>query len=91
MWGVLQGNTPLIGTLREDNAAAIRDMESGKNPTMQLLHRVHGVSISSLFEILIPISERRVSHIVWTKSEEMRADIYTQVFHVRPRFNMLYS
>lgn len=36
------------GILREDNEAATRAIQSGRNPTMMHPHRAHGLSIASL-------------------------------------------
>ena len=52
LWEILLKRPGMKGILKEDNDAAIRVMNTGRNPTMKQLHRVHGVSISSLHEIV---------------------------------------
>lgn len=47
LWGMLRQKRykNLRGVLREDNDACMKVIQSGRNPTMRHLHRVHGVSV----------------------------------------------
>lgn len=46
-----KGPHKLRGVVREDNAACMKAIQSGRNPTMRHLHRDHGVSIRVLHDI----------------------------------------
>ena len=70
--------------LREDNDAAIRVMTTGRNPTMKQLHRVHGVSISSLHEIAGKYQKSLVA-LEYCPTDQMKADIYTKPFVSGPK------
>ena len=71
--------------IREDNEAAIRVMTTGRNPTMNQLHRVHGVGVSSLHET-VGRNGRAVVDIRYCPTDDMKADIYTQPFTSAPRY-----
>ena len=53
LWEILLKGPKSQGILKDDNDAAIRVMTTGRNPTMKQVHRVHGVSIASLHEIVV--------------------------------------
>lgn len=59
-WGVLlqRWNMGVRGIPREDIAAAIRVIQSGRNPTVKHLHRVHGVNIAIIHAFLWEQCER---------------------------------
>ena len=58
----------------------IQVIKTGRNPTMRHLHRVHRVSAAWLHERLGPVPGRDDVALEYTKSEDMRADIYTKHF-----------
>ena len=64
----------------EDNQAMIRVIESGRNPTMRHLGRVHRISVAWLHEQLGTSESRGPVKIHWTETECMAADIYAKAF-----------
>ncbi len=74
------GEVNYIAIFREDNQAMMRVIETGKNPTMKYLNRVHRMSIANLHERLGNGTSKDKVNMVYTKSEAMAADIYTKVF-----------
>ena len=63
--------------VHDDNPAMRRVVETGKNPTMRYLHRTHRVSVSWLHECF---KGKKDLDIVYEKSDNMCADIYTKAF-----------
>jgi len=45
-----QGKRKMVAILKEDNEAAIKVMETGKNPTMRHMQRTHGLDLAWLCE-----------------------------------------
>ena len=76
LWHTLLHHTPTI-VVHEDNQAMLRVVETGKNPTMRYLHRAHRVSVSWLHECF---KGKKDLDIVYEKSDNMCADIYTKAF-----------
>ena len=66
-----------VAVFHEDSQAMIQVIKTGRNPTMRHLHRVHRVSVAWLHERLGPVPGRDNVTLEYTKSEDMRADIYT--------------
>ena len=62
--------------VREDNQAFIHCVQTGRNPTMKPLHRVHRVSIGYLHERLAD----GMFSIEYEDTNKMAADAYTQGF-----------
>ena len=60
----------------EDNQAAIRVLETGKNPTLRYLGRTHLVDMAWLFETF----GKEVYDLRYCTSEEQAADIFTKHF-----------
>ena len=79
LWEVLLPKG-MHATFHEDNTAMIRVVETGRNPTMKHLNRVHGVGIAFLHEILtLPETNDPVT-FKYEESANMSADIYTKAF-----------
>lgn len=72
--------------MREDNEAACRVIQAGRNPTMMHLHRVHGVSIASLHEICGRGRPSPDVDVVYTSIDEVQADMFTNVSTTTSRF-----
>jgi hypothetical protein len=68
------------GVFHEDNQAMIRVVQTGRNPTMRHLDRVHRVSIATLHERLGDPETKDNIDMIYTKSIDMSADIYTKAF-----------
>ena len=68
--------------VHEDNQAMLRVIETGNNPTMRYLHRTHRVSVAWLHE---RFKGKVDLDIVYEKSDNMCADIYTKAFTDRVR------
>ena len=64
----------------EDNQAMIRVVETGRNPTMRHIGRVYRIAISWLHERLAAKGIKDPVDLVYTKSDDMAADIYTKAF-----------
>ena len=58
----------------EDNQAMIRVCETGRNPTMRHLGRVHSVDIAWLHERF----QSDLFALLYTTSDRMRADVFTK-------------
>lgn len=78
MWGVCLRKPKQFDALNADNAAAILAQRSGIDPTIQHLHRVQGVNISSCHELADRPLYRNTCTVVLTPGCEMRAYIFTQ-------------
>ena len=63
-------------TFHEDNQALIAVMQTGRNPTMRHLGRVHRVAIAWMHEIF----GHECIDLVYTHSSEMAADVFTKAF-----------
>ena len=59
----------------EDNQAMIRVVETGRNPTMRHIGRVHRLAIGWLHERLAAKDIKDPVDLEYTKSEDMAADI----------------
>jgi hypothetical protein len=64
----------------EDNQAMIRIVETGRNPTMRHIGRVHRISVGWLHERLGNPETKDRCRIFYEDSANMRADIYTKGF-----------
>ena len=64
--------------VHEDNQAMIRIMETGRNPTMRHLNRVHRVSVASLHQSCGGPDFK--IKVFYERSNRMAADIYTKAF-----------
>ena len=62
--------------LHDDNAATVQVALTGKNPTMKLLERGHGISVGQLHDYV----KNGIINMIHTRSEHMAADIYTKLF-----------
>ena len=74
---------PQLGAplFHEDNQATIMVINSGRNPTMRHIGRVHGVSVAWLHERLGQYAGREDKTVLFYEStENMSADIYTKSF-----------
>jgi len=60
----------------EDNSAAIRVIETGRNPSMRHISRTHGVALSFLHECLV----NKHFTIEYCETRRMAADIFTKPF-----------
>jgi hypothetical protein len=81
LWETLLGKKVKV-IFMEDNSAAIRVMETGKNPTMSHMSRTHGVSVKFLHECLSNgLIEVRHCHTTL-----MAADIFTKAFTSQDRW-----
>ena len=67
----------------EDNQAVILVVNSGRNPTMRHIGRVHRVSLSWIHERLGRHKDRDQTILFYQTSENMSADIYTKSFNVK--------
>ena len=67
---------PYISFFREDNQAMMRVVETGRNPTMRYLDRVHRVSVANIHERLGNKHTKDNVEVVYTKTDSMCADIY---------------
>ena len=65
----------------EDNQAAIMVVNSGRNPTMRHLGRVHRVSIQWLHERMGTHPNRDLTVLFYENTHNMSADIYTKSFN----------
>ena len=76
LWDVLFGQKKAY--FHEDNSAMITVVETGRNPTMRHLHRVHRICIAWLHQM----QGKGNGHIelISTASEDMKADMYTTQF-----------
>jgi len=68
------------GVFHEDNTAMIRVVQTGRNPSMKHLHRVHGISIGFLHERLTLPETKDPVDLVYEESANMAADVYTKAF-----------
>ena len=75
LWEVLLDRTVLC-VLCEDNEAGIRILETGRNPTIRHLGRVHKVGIAFLHECY----ERGDVIMQYTPTDRQSADIFTKCF-----------
>ena len=75
LWKVLLGREVKCEFL-EDNQAAIRVIETGKNPTLRYLGRTHLVDIAWLVERF----KESAFELKYCTSEEQGADIFTKHF-----------
>ena len=75
LWEVLLGKK-LVLKLEEDNSAAKRVAETGRNPTMRHLNRTHKVDLRFLHEQI----ENGNMIIVQCPTDRMCADIFTKSF-----------
>ena len=73
--------TPLF---HEDNQAMIMVINSGRNPTMRHIGRVHRVSLSWIHERLGRHANRDSTILFYQTSENMSADICTKSFKDKP-------
>jgi len=71
---------PYISFFREDNQAMMRVVETGRNPTMRYLDRVHRVNVANIHERLGNKHTKDNVEVVYTKTDSMCADIYTKCF-----------
>jgi hypothetical protein len=67
---------PLILEMLEDNAAAARIIQTGKNPTMKHISRTHRVALAWLHE---RHREGQLS-VVKVSTERMAADVFAKAF-----------
>ena len=58
----------------------IRVVDTGRNPTMRYIGRVHRIAVSWLHERLAAKDIKDPVDLEYTKSEDMAADIYTKAF-----------
>ena len=70
-----------------DNQAMIRAIETGRNPTMRYLHRTHRISIATLHEIITGQASDTSINCEYTTSAEMAADIFTNGFTAKTKWN----
>ena len=75
LWPLLL-NDSLKLIVHEDNAAMIRVMETGRNPTMRHLGRTHGVSINWLHERFL----EDWNELVKEDTTTMAGDVFTKAF-----------
>ena len=73
--------TPLF---HEDNQAMIMVINSGRNPTMRHIGRVHRVSLSWIHGRLGRHAKRDPTILFYQTSGNMSADIYTKSFKDKP-------
>ena len=64
----------------EDNQAMLRICQTGRNPTMRHLNRVHRVSVAWMYERLGDPRTKDPVEMIDTQSSRMAADIYTKAF-----------
>lgn len=64
----------------EDNAPCMKVTQPGLNPTMRHLHRVHGLSVRVLHEIVGKGRDSSFVDVTYTPIDDMRADICTNDF-----------
>ena len=83
MWDTIAPGmqTPMF---HEDNQAMVMVVNSGKNPTMRHIGRVHRVSLAWLHERLGRHTGRDATILFYQTSENMSADIYTKAFKDKP-------
>ena len=62
--------------LHEDNSTTVQVAYTGKNPSMKLLERGHGISVGNIHEHV----RNGDINFIHTRSEHMSADIYTKHF-----------
>jgi len=82
MWEVLLGKKMKV-IFMEDNSAAIRGMETGKNPTMGHMSRTHGVSVKFLHECLT----NGIMEVRHCDTLLMSADIFTKAFNNQDKWD----
>ena len=71
-----QGIRRLVAILKEDNEAAIKVMNSGKNPTMRHMQRTHGLDLAWLTEQF----QKGDYRIEYSPTRSMFADVFTKAF-----------
>ena len=83
LWEVM---CPKMGLpmFHEDNQAMIMVINSGRNPTMRHIGRVHRVPLAWIHERLGRHSGRDQCVLFYHTSENMSADIYTKAFEEKP-------
>ena len=64
----------MVLRLYEDNQAALRIFETGRNPTMKYMTRTHGISIAQIHERL----QQQDVEAVYCPTKEQKADIFTK-------------
>jgi hypothetical protein len=82
LWEVLLGRKMKIICM-ENNSAAIRVMETGKNPTVAHMSRTHGVSVKFLHECLT----KGIMEVRHCDTILMAADIFTKAFSVQDKWD----
>ena len=85
LWEVLLG--PREAFFHEDNSAMMTVVETGRNQAMKHLHRVHRISVAFLHEHLG--KGNGVTKMVLTPTDQMKADIYTNISPINPNLNTL--
>ncbi len=87
LWSMLigQNGNRAVLCVREDNDAMIKVLSTGRNPTMRYLSRTHGIQIRWLFEV----SSGPYVLLLYTKSEQQAADIFTKSFEVGTKWASL--
>jgi len=75
LWEVILGRAVRVSFL-EDSSAAIRVIETGRNPTMRHMSRTHGVDLCFLHECL----EKGLYSIEYCDTKRQAADIFTKAF-----------
>ena len=75
LWETILGRKVSVRFL-EDNAAAIRVIETGRNPSMRHMSRTHGVALGFLHECL---TDKHFT-IEYCETRRMAADIFTKPF-----------
>lgn len=68
--------------MRGYNDACMKVIQSGRNPTMRHLHRVHGVSSRVLDEIVGKGRHSSFVDVFYTPTDDMKADILTKLFTI---------
>ena len=65
-------------TFKEDNQAAIQIIKNGRNPTLRHVNRTHRVNADWLTEVFR--NDKQIK-LVYCKTVDMAADIFTKAFH----------
>ena len=77
LWGTVTGRDITLD-FKEDNQAAIQIIKNGRNPTLRHVNRTHRVNADWLTEVFR--NDKQIK-LVYCKTVDMAADIFTKAFH----------